>query len=179
MASRALSDGQSLLCVAVPRLPRGPPAAASPYPSRSPTASPLFFLCRDVEWQGFGHAVFCARDALLGTGDSTDPPTVREKGHPSSLDTAATTVGDGTKRAEGGNAGGKGPKNGGSGGESEEVEEVEGEDSSFMLVLGDHLYRRGAGTTHACASQLIHAFLEHGEAGKPAIGLKVRVGRGD
>lgn len=57
----------------------------------------------------------------------------------------------------------------GAGGESEE------EDSSFMLVLGDHLYRRGAGTTYACAGQLIHAFLEHGEAGKPAIGLKVRV----
>lgn len=51
-------------------------------------------------------------------------------------------------------------------------------DESFLLVLGDHLYRRGPGTTHACASQLIHAFLEHGEAGKPAIGLKVRAGGG-
>lgn len=47
---------------------------------------------------------------------------------------------------------------------------------SFLLVLGDHLYRRGAGTTHACASQLVHAFLEHGEVGKPAIGLKVTFG---
>lgn len=49
----------------------------------------------------------------------------------------------------------------------------EGAEESFLLVLGDHLYRRGAGTTHACADQLIHAFLEHGDAGKPAIGLKV------
>lgn len=48
-------------------------------------------------------------------------------------------------------------------------------DESFLLVLGDHLYRRGAGTTRACSSQLLHAFLEHGEAGKPAIGLKVSV----
>lgn len=62
--------------------------------------------------------------------------------------------------------------------ESVTVRKSEEEESSFMLVLGDHLYRRGAGTTHACASQLIHAFLEHGEAGKPAIGLKVtRAGR--
>lgn len=51
------------------------------------------------------------------------------------------------------------------------------EEESFLLVLGDHLYRRGPGTTRACASQLIHAFLEHGEVGKPTIGLKVRVHR--
>lgn len=44
---------------------------------------------------------------------------------------------------------------------------------SFLLLLGDHLYRRGPGTTQACASQLIHAYLEHGETGKPVIGLKV------
>lgn len=47
-------------------------------------------------------------------------------------------------------------------------------DEAFLLVLGDHLYRRGAGTTRACSSQLLYAFLEHGEAGKPAIGLKAR-----
>lgn len=46
-------------------------------------------------------------------------------------------------------------------------------EESFLLVLGDHLYRRGVGTTHACADQLVHSFLAHGEAGKPAIGLKV------
>lgn len=152
------------------------------FTSRSPPPLAVVFfpLHYHVERQGFGHAVFCARHALLGTGDSAaDPATVRENGRPSSLEASATTVGDGTKGAEEGNAGGKGPESGGGGAGSggrggSDVESEEEEDSSFMLVLGDHLYRRGAGTTHACASQLIHAFLEHGEAGKPAIGLKVR-----
>ncbi|CAM9562446.1 unnamed protein product, partial [Hapterophycus canaliculatus] len=90
---------------------------------------------------GFGHAVFCARHALLGGGN----------GHAGS---------------EGGSRIGRGSSSDGVGG-------GEDEDSSFLLVLGDHLYRRGPGTTHACASQLVHAFLEHGQAGRPAIGLKV------
>ena len=92
--------------------------------------------------------MFCARDAILGAGNAAV-----ESDHPGSSDSG-----------------------GGSGGGTGTVGDEE--DASFLLVLGDHLYRRGPGTTQACASQLLHAFLEHGEAGKPAIGLKVRRGRG-
>ncbi len=90
--------------------------------------------------------MFCARDAILAAGN-----TAADNNHPCS-------------RGGGGGGGGMGPV----------VDEEE--EASFLLVLGDHLYRRGPGTTQACASQLLHAFLEHGEAGKPAIGLKVRRG---
>lgn len=113
-----------------------------------------------IDSQGFGHAVFCARHALLGTTSSSS----------SSIGSVATTAGDKDNKSTNcdGCTGGPNGDDGGS------VGEDVGE--SFLLVLGDHLYRRGAGTTHACASQLIHAFLEHGEAGKPAIGLKVSRG---
>lgn len=107
--------------------------------------------------------MFCARHAILGTGVTADPSTVHQNGYPSSFEPAGTTGGDSSREPGGG---------GGSSGRGGSEED----DSSFMLVLGDHLYRRGAGTTHACASQLIHAFLEHGEVGKPAIGIKVRKG---
>lgn len=62
---------------------------------------------------------------------------------------------------------------GAGGGKVDGGDDDDDEKESFLLVLGDHLYRRGLGSTRSCSSQLLHAFLEHGEAGKPAIGLKV------
>eukprot|EP00752_Nemacystus_decipiens_P005273 g4783.t1 len=141
------------------------------YCARIEALRPRIKYAIQEQQDGFGHAVFCARDALLGTGGYADPATIPENGHTGGPEPAATTAGGGTNSDEDGIAGGEVRECGGGGGGVGKSEEEE--DSSFMLVLGDHLYRRGAGTTHACASQLIHAFLEHGEAGKPAIGLKV------
>ncbi|CAM9232286.1 unnamed protein product, partial [Ectocarpus fasciculatus] len=103
------------------------------YCARIEALRPRITYSVQEQQEGFGHAVFCARHAILGTEQA----------------------GSGAPEAA-----------------LENVRSGEDPDSSFLLVLGDHLYRRGAGTTEACASQLVHAFLEHGEAGKPAIGLK-------
>lgn len=104
--------------------------------------------------QGFGHAVYCARHAF-GIGHN---------GHGN---------GNGNGRASGKANKPAANGDGGSGGAGSQGEAGSDDAESFLLVLGDHLYRRGVGTTHACADQLIHSFLAHGEAGKPAIGLKV------
>ncbi|CAN0498331.1 unnamed protein product, partial [Ectocarpus sp. 12 AP-2014] len=116
------------------------------YCARIEALRPRITYSVQEQQEGFGHAVFCARDAILGTehAGSGAAETALENGR---------LTGDGSSSSS--SSSGEDP------------------DSSFLLVLGDHLYRRGAGTTEACASQLVHAFLEHGEAGKPAIGLKV------
>ncbi|CAN0050212.1 unnamed protein product [Ectocarpus sp. 6 AP-2014] len=120
-----------------------PPQRA--YCARIEALRPRITYSVQEQQEGFGHAVFCARHAILGTehAGSGAAEAALENGH--------LTGGSSSSSSSSG----------------------EDLDSSFLLVLGDHLYRRGAGTTEACASQLVHAFLEHGEAGKPAIGLKV------
>lgn len=159
-----------------------------------------FFLCRCDRFgapidpgpapaqrlQGFGHAVYCARHALgvsghcgtegssracNGNGNGARVPSAGEGVSGESGRSHAHKRGE-NGRGEGGGVGSEGDcgvlSATGTGVGSDEEE-------SFLLVLGDHLYRRGSGTTRACASQLIHAFLKHGEIGKPAIGLKVRL----
>lgn len=133
--------------------------SAAPSPSSPPIPTALTVISQNasINYQGFGHAVFCARHALLPASRTTATTSN------SDIDSVAATNGNKHKKSAGCNGCTNGPD--GSGGE--------GVGGSFLLVLGDHLYRRGAGTTQACANQLIHAFLEHGEAEKPAIGLKV------
>ncbi|CAM9274498.1 unnamed protein product [Scytosiphon promiscuus] len=157
------------------------------YCARIEALRPRITYAVQEQQEGFGHAVFCARHALLdGDNGHAGPEGASRTGSGSGGSTnggikAATPAPNSDKHcrgkdeviheANGGSNGcgveldGSGGGGGWSGGEEE--------DSSFLLVLGDHLYRRGPGTTHACASQLVHAFLEHGQAGKPAIGLKV------
>lgn len=136
------------------------PAESTLPPSRVRTtvlSLSLFRLsCANITGQGFGHAVYCARHAL-GVED-----------HERNGGAAARKSGDFESPENDREGEGAAAASNGVGAEAKDAE-------SFLLVLGDHLYRRGAGTTQACASQLIHAFLEHGEAGKPAIGLKVGV----
>lgn len=120
--------------------------------------------------QGFGHAVYCARHALgIGTQESCgDDGCVAPADDPRVADAVAN--GHAVPKREAGNgAGAAGAAVEDDAGEAD----VDADAEAFILVLGDHLYRRGAGTTRPCASQLIHAYLEHGDAGKPAIGLKV------
>ncbi|CAM9442895.1 unnamed protein product [Pylaiella littoralis] len=132
-----------------------PPQRA--YCARIEALRPRITYAVQEQQEGFGHAVFCARHALLPASRTTATTSN------SDIDSVAATNGNKHKKSAGCNGCTNGPD--GSGGE--------GVGGSFLLVLGDHLYRRGAGTTQACANQLIHAFLEHGEAEKPAIGLKV------
>lgn len=139
--------------------------------------------------------MFCARHALLdgggnGHADPTDEARIGNGGGGNTISANGVSKPAATVVVDKANTNGEKDKmsihdaNGGSNGHGCALDSSgngsgdggEEEDSSFLLVLGDHLYRRGPGTTHACASQLVHAFLEHGQAGKPAIGLKVRGG---
>lgn len=151
-------------------------APTHPVPVPAPAPAP-------AQWsQGFGHAVYCARHAL-GISDCGGAETHNGANNGSSASVASVggdkAGGNGRSYAHkhGENGGvnglGRGGEHGASPATGAGVES--NEDESFLLVLGDHLYRRGGSTTRACASQLIHAFLKHGEAGKPAIGLKVRL----
>lgn len=119
--------------------------------------------------KGFGHAVYCARHALaFETPESQRPATAEgelDSGVVNGKATAGSGLRNGSERGysgHGGHADVRVPPE----------DESDGTDA-FLLVLGDHLYRRGPGTSTACASQLIGAYLEHGQRGKPAIGLKV------
>lgn len=136
--------------------------------------------------QGFGHAVYCARHALGISGHCGTEGSSRACNGNGNRDRVPST-GEGMSGESGRSHAHKRGENGrgdggrlGSGSECGALPATgagveRNEEESFLLVLGDHLYRRGSGTTRACASQLIHAFLKHGEIGKPAIGLKVRL----
>lgn len=139
--------------------------------------------------QGFGHAVYCARNVFgFGTPEMGRGGVTVQSAVASQLNDGVSKGGDRADNKFPGSAlvtGAEtnGLQNGAHLGERAPVA-VDGaalvdsrETEAFLLVLGDHLYRRGAGTTRACASQLIHAYLENGEAGKPAIGLKVEIMR--
>lgn len=138
------------------------------HPAMGKTLISLFFPPRSYVYvtafrhradQGFGHAVYCARHAF-GVG----------RVHNGN----GRASGGADKPAENGTGGAGGEEGGDAEQQCEASSSSSGDDEeSFLLVLGDHLYRRGVGTTHACADQLVHSFLAHGEAGKPAIGLKV------
>lgn len=122
--------------------------------------------------------MYCARHALgIGTQESCeDDSCVASAGDPRVAD--ATANGHAVPGKETGNHAGAAwavAEDGGD--EADGGADAHADEEAFLLVLGDHLYRRGAGTTRPCASQLIHAYLEHGDAGKPAIGLKVRLKR--